>query len=118
MRAKKKATAKKPPVEELGPWHKLLAAQKAFEEAEREYGQSFDWLSPRQKYRTLNAIDETMEELVYDMRNAPGLSIIPPLPDPTPSANLLLTELRGRLMRRLNLVTADKEIRHRRGRDL
>lgn len=117
MRAKKKRAATKPLVEEPRAWDKLLAAQKAFEEAEREYGHSIDWLSPRQKYTTLDRIDETMEELVYDMRNAPGLSIIPPLPDLTASANLLLTELRGRLMRRLNLETADKDMRYRRGAD-
>jgi len=76
MPAKKKRAATKPPVGEPTSWDKLLAAQKAFEEAEREYGHSFEWLSPRQKYTTLDRIDETMEELVYDMRNAPGLSII------------------------------------------
>jgi hypothetical protein len=107
----------KAPAEEPRPWDKLLAAQKAFEEAEREYGHSHDWLSARQKYTTLDRIDEAMEELVYDTRSAPGLHIVRALPDLTLTANLLLTELRGRLMRSLNLITADKEMRQRRGMD-
>ena len=113
----KKVKATEAPVEDSRPWDKLLAAQEAFEEAEREYGQSHDWLSPRQKYKTLDRIDETMEELVHDMRNAPGLSVVPPLPDLTSTAKLLLTELRGRLMRRLNLEGADREMRDRLGLD-
>jgi hypothetical protein len=54
-----------------------------------------------------------MEELLHDVQYSLGLHIVPALPDLTLTANLLLTELRGRLMRRLNLEDADVELRHR-----
>jgi len=103
-----------PPAPEPRAWDKLIAAQKAVEEAEREYGRHYnDWLSPRQRYTTLDRIDVTMEELLHDVRYSLGLHIVPALPDLTLTANLLLTELRGRLMRQLNLEDADVELRHR-----
>jgi hypothetical protein len=54
-----------------------------------------------------------MEELLHDVQYSLGLHIVPALPDLTLTANLLLTELRGRLMRRLNLEGAAEELRHR-----
>lgn len=117
MPAKKKRTVNAPLAPELRAWDKLIAAQQALEEAEREYGHNHDWMSSRQKYTTLDRIDETMEELLHDVRYSPGLRIVPALSDLTPTANLLLTELRGRLMRRLNLEGADKELRHHLGED-
>lgn len=115
MPAKKKRTVVAPPAPEPRPWDKLLAAQKAFEAAEREYGHNHDWLSERQAYTTLDRIDETMEELLGDMRRAPGLHIVPPLPDLTPTVNLLFIELRGRLKQRLGLELADRALRARDG---
>lgn len=99
------------PVEEPRPWDKLLAAQKMLVAAEREYGLNHDWLSERQAYTTLDRIDETMEAMLDDLRRAPGLHIVAPLPDLTPTANLLFTELRGRLKQRLKLEQADRALR-------
>jgi hypothetical protein len=60
----------------------------------------------------LDRINVTMEELLHDVRYSLGLHIVPALPDLTLTANLLHTELRGRLMRRLNLEHAAEELRH------
>lgn len=116
MPAKKK-TEPTPPLDDYQQWHaKLRAAQEALTAAENP-NTFHHWLSPQQKYTVLDQIDSAMEELVYDMRNAPGLHVLPPLPDLTPMANLLLTELRGRLMRRMEMQFADKKMRHQLGED-
>lgn len=117
---KKRPTKKTEPAQPIDLYRqqqeKLRAAQEALAAAENPNTFN-EWLSPRQKYTVLDHIDEMMEELVYDLRNAPGRHILPPLPDQTPALNLLLAELRGRIMRRLNLVAADKEMRHQLGLD-
>jgi hypothetical protein len=95
---------------------KLRAAQEALTAAERPTG-FHEWLSPRQKYTVLDHIDEMMEEVLHDIRYAPGLHIAPGLPDLTPALNLLLAELRGRIMRRLHLEKADEQLRHALGSD-
>lgn len=121
MTAKKKRPAKR--TEATQPidlyrqqQEKLRAAQEALTAAENP-NTFHHWLSPQQKYTVLDQIDSAMEELLYDIRNAPGLHIVPPLPDLTPTANLLLTELRGPLMRRMEMEFADKKMRHQLGPD-
>jgi len=103
-----------PLVEEQTPWQKLIAAQAALEEAERSLP-AHDWLSARQKYSVLDDIDETIELMLVDLRRSPGRHLVPPLPDLTPTAHLLLAELRGRLKQRLSLERADEELHARRG---
>jgi hypothetical protein len=110
-RTTKKRTDAAPPIDEWHRWQaKLRAAQEAVAAAENP-NTLHEWLSPQQKYTVLDHIDEVLEELVYDLRYAPGLHILPPLPNLTPALNLLLAELRGRIMRRLNLEGADKQLR-------
>lgn len=95
---------------------RLRAAQEALTAAENPNTFN-EWLSPRQKYTVLDHIDEMMEELLHDIRYAPGLHIAPGVPDLTPALNILLAELRGRIMRRLHLGEADKQLRRALGLD-
>lgn len=121
MTAKKKRLAEKTePAEPIDLYRqqreRLLAAQKELTAAEDPRG-FYEWLSPRQQYTVLDHIDEMMEELLHDIRYAPGLHTAPGVPDLTPALNLLLAELRGRIMRRLGLKEADAQLRHALGLD-
>jgi hypothetical protein len=117
QRTTKQTTEAAPHIDEWHRWQaKLHAAQEALAAAENP-NTFHEWLSPQQKYTVLDHIDEVLEELVYDLRYAPGLHILPPLPNLTPALNILLAQLRGRIMRRLNLEGADKHLRQALGPD-
>ncbi len=112
-----KRTAKtrlEPPKPEPTPWEKLLTAHQSLENAERERPGLHAWLSPKQGHWVLDrGIDETMEEMLDDLRCAPGLHLFPSLPDLTATAHLLFAELRGRMRDKLSLRSAHVALQER-----
>ncbi|MDQ2912251.1 MAG: hypothetical protein M3T56_03240 [Chloroflexota bacterium] len=114
--AKRTAKTKRAPAKpEPTPWEKLLTAHQSLENAESERpGRLHEWLSPKQAYWVLDrGIDETMEDMLADLRSAPGLHLFPSLPDLTATAHLLFAELRGRMRDKLSLRSADVALQER-----